>query len=316
MLNKITTNGFVVFTAGMMFFSGCGGGGGGSSSSTTLPTVNAVQAAPTAENGEKAVNVLINGSVAEDLSLLSVSEEKSVSFDPVKFTLQQNNILKKIGSETYALNEAITYSYDCYDSGTMSITGDVSETHYDITATFNNCVEYGTTMNGKMRMIANATNSGDTLTDTAISFPTDFTYSYSGESLKFHSGSSIATTYTSYGYDDYTGYYYATGRTQSSLQWEYGSFKERYDNLEIVFSYDDSTETYIDDYKGGRIYIDNLTAYLDIDSCPVPFKTVYYTLTEGHVLLSGTGGTVDILVTNDNEITVTGTDGSRTITVY
>ncbi len=315
MLNKITTNGLVMFTAGMMFFSGCGGGGSGSSSSTSLPSVNAVQAAPTAENGVKVVNVLKNGAFIGDLSLLSVSEEKSVSFDPVKFTLQQNDILKKIATETYALNEAINEDlsdYICTDGGSAIVTGDQTATHADITVTFNNCSAYGTTMNGKMRMVANGTDYGETVTNETISFPTDFTVAYSGDSMKILSGSSIATTYTSYDY--YSGD--MAGTTTSSVQWEYGSFTERYDNLEVAFSYAYDTDTYIENYKGGRIYIDNLTAYLDIDSCPVPFKTVYAALQEGHVILSGTGGTVDIEVTDVNTITVTGTDGSTTISVY
>ena len=134
--------------------------------------------------------------------------------------------------------------------------------------------------------------------------------------MKLHQGSYLVMDISSYEYDGDS----MSGTLTSSVWFEAGSQHARYDDLEIDFSYDYwGSSTYC--YKAGRIYINGITEYLDIDSsydpsCTDPFTTSYSDLVSGSTRFIGSnGGTILVEVTSNNTLTVTDGTSSETVTL-
>lgn len=304
---------FYALSACTLLFTGCSSDGGGSST-PSLPAVNAAPAEATAANGAKAVNVIINGSEAGDISILAVSGDAAVSFDAVDFMRNHAHLAQDaFQAGAVSLNETINESGTCSGGGTVSINGNATETHIDITASFSNCTEGGETLDGAMQLIADSPDGGYTLSYMKALFLTDFTIS-DGTSMMMYAGSYIETNFTSYDYYSNA----ASGTTTSSAQWMVSGLTERYDNLTSAFS-DDGLNTFTQCMKNGRIYIDNLAYYVDIDTsydpnCDHPFVTVNDILESGSMRLIGADDNlIDVNVTAGNEITVIDSNGSHEV---
>jgi hypothetical protein len=303
----------------VVLISGCGGGGSSSSSTgSALPAItNAVEANATAENGVEAAEVILDGmeSVGE-FNILSAASTEEIEFDAVKFVATQNKIIKLLDIP-HALNETFSESYECSGGGSISYNGSVTETNVNVTLAYDNCTEYDMNMNGTIRASGSGSDYGDVLTSMQMSFSTDLTVSYTGSiEMIIHQGSYMQMTYDTYDYYNDI----MSGTMQSSLWFEAGNIHRRYDDLNVVFEYDYWNGSEVECYKGGRIYINNLTAYLDIDpdydaSCSDPFITDYGVLKSGSAQFElSDGKTILIDVTADDELTVTDSDGgSETI---
>jgi len=312
-----------IFTAAgtLAFLTGCGGGGGGSTAG--LPDLNAPLAEATAQNGVKAVLSVIDGQVAGSaggylpfaaVSGSTVADGDVKAFDATRFMLDKNGpVAKALSYSSSDVLNAALYTYNCDYGGTLTATGTATETHIDATATFDNCsFDVNFTMNGSMRVTMDGTNYGDTVSYMNIYFPADFTMTADSDMYVIHSGSNIETTFTAYAYNgDKTA-----GTTKSSVQWHDGNGSGRYDGLVVAFTSDFTSSPVMETacYKAGTIYIDNLTASIDIDSaygCGHPFTYNDYNLVSGSTRLIGANsGLINVNVNATNTITVTDQNGT------
>ncbi|WP_345988263.1 hypothetical protein WCX18_12295 [Sulfurimonas sp. HSL1-2] len=312
MFDTLCKSGVAIAAATVLFLSGCGGGGG--SGTTSLPTLNVPEANATAANGAEAVAAIFSGQIGNIFIPFSAAASQPTGFDPAYFMLDKNGPVSKVlGYRPETLNATYSDSITCDYGGTMSLTESYTETHMDATVTFSNCAfDPNFVMNGKMRVSAAGTNYGDTLTYMAVSFPADFTITDEMYTFYISAGSNMRTDYSVYDYynDNYAG------TMTSSVQWGIDGDMGRYDNLTVVFTqdyYSTPIETYC--YKSGRIYVNNLTASLDIDptydpNCTDPFYYDYFDLISGSMRLIGSDGYINVNVTDINTITVTDQNGT------
>jgi len=309
---------YLVGVVSALVFTGCGGGGGGGETSSvpTLPTVSAVEANATAENGLKALNSLIYGTSAGipippvTVATADTSTKTASSFDPVRFMLDYTDEAQKAFTGGTVTPSSTLYQ-QCTYGGTISI--DIHSntlTHKDATFIFDNCAEFEGTSNGNMRIMADSPDGfSTTLTYMKILFETNFTIS-SSTTMMIYAGSYIETYFTTFVFDGPS-----SGSTTSSAQWTVDSETGRYDNLTSKFNDDGGYGAHDECYKMGRMYIDNLTYYLDINSsydpnCNDPFTWQNYILTSGSMQLIGADSKViDVNVTSDNNISITDSFG-------
>jgi len=313
MFDTVCKSGVAIAAATVLFLSGCGGGG--SSGTTSLPTLNVPEANATAANGAEAVAAIFSGQIGALTGYLPLAATtvQPAGFDAVYFMLDKNGPVSKVMEyRSQTLNATYSDSYDCAYGGTMSFTESSTETQMDATVTFSECAfDVNFVMDGKMRMRAAGTNYGDTLTYMEVSFPVDFTITDEMYTFYISAGSSMRTDYSDY--DDVYGYF--AGTMTSSVEWGVDGEMGRYDNLteEFMQDYYSDLETYC--YKSGRIYVNNLTASLDIDptydpQCSDPFRYEYFDLVSGSMRLIGSGGYINVNVTDVNTITVTDQNGT------
>ncbi|UFS62415.1 hypothetical protein LOH54_12300 [Sulfurimonas sp. HSL-3221] len=313
MFNVLRKSGLIVVAAGTLFLSGCGGGGGGGT--TSLPTLNVAEANATAVNGAEAVAAIFSGSIGNIVIPFSASAVEPTGFDPAYFMLDKNGpVFKVLEYHTQTLNATYKESYTCDYGGTMSFTESYTATHLDATVTFSNCAfDVNYVMDGKMRVAMGGTNYGETLTYMEISFPADFTITDNMYTFFVSAGSKMRTDYSVY---DYNNDYYA-GTMTSSVEWGTEGEMGRYDDLTAVFTQDYYSYPWIETYcyKSGRIYVNNLTASLDIDpsydlNCNDPFYFEDSYLLSGSMRLIGAGGYINVNVTATDTITVTDQNGT------
>lgn len=287
------------------FMTGCGGGGGTSSDGgSDLPSIEAPAAPATAENGQEAAGIVLGAEGFGSVGLLAASSDNG--FDPLSFTLNMSKQINSLDFKSYSLNETYSDTIQCTDGGKISITSTSSASNGTATIIYDNCAESSMIMNGTITMTASGDFNNNALTSQKIKFSTDYIATYSGMTLTIHAGSYYQYDYTTY---DWNNDLYA-GMLTTSLWVEDGSYHFRYDDLIVQFEDDYwNNGTSVRCYKDGRIYINNLAAYLDIDtaydpSCNDPFVWQYYQLQSGsmefigsdssraHVEADGTGGYV------------------------
>lgn len=275
--------------------TGCGGGGDGGDGGgdgdvggSDLSSIDAPALEATVENGEKAAATILYLAESDDnyLSLLSASPEKG--FDPITFTFLLNQKIKSINSEPYSLNSTFNEKIECYYGGTRTYTGTSTESSYEETGVYDNCNELGVVMNGTLKFTATGQiDVRDTETYRAY---TDFTIEGSGVIVTIHEGSFYNYKYTTF--DKVNRIY--SGTFSTSLWIDDGTENYRYDDLNVTFDQDYDNYAYMRCYKAGRIYINNLAGYLDIDSnydpsCSNPFIMSYYQLQSGSMEFTGSG---------------------------
>ncbi|WP_345985424.1 hypothetical protein WCX49_12615 [Sulfurimonas sp. HSL-1656] len=315
MFDTLCKSGVAIAAATVLFLSGCGGGGG--SGTTSLPTLNVPEANATAANGAEAVIAIFSGQIGGLTGYLPLAATvpQPAGFDATYFMLDKAGPVSKVmGYRTQTLNATYSDSYDCPYGGTMSYTESSTETQMDATVTFSECAfDVNFVMDGKMRMRAAGTNYGDTLSYMEVSFPADFTITDDMYTFYISAGSNMRTDYSEY--DDVYGYF--AGTMTSSVQWGVDGDMGRYDNLTVVFTedyYSIPIETYC--YKSGRIYVNDLTASLDIDEaydsyCDYKFYYEDFDLLSGSMRLIGSGGgLIYVNVTDINTITVSDQNGT------
>jgi len=313
-INKLT----LVSVMLLLALSGCGGGGDDKPTTTTTPftPLNVPAAEATVENATEAVSSIIGGIGTQEFSILAVSDAKPTGLDPLAFATKQLKIIQTVSSEAHALNEVISQSYLCTQGGSISVTGNIDATSTNATMTANSCTESGMTMTGTMNMAMRGVNYGDSVSYMKLSFVTGFRVS-GVQSMSIYSGSYIEMSYT-IPLDYYTDI--GAGTLRSSLWLETLGQNMRYDDLTIAFTqngYSNGTNC----YKSGRIYTQNLTAYLDIDTaydpnCSDPFVTSSFSVVSGSVRLLGNNGTtVTVRVTSPDTYLAEDENGNTLETV-
>lgn len=288
---ELTVSKNVLGTLGIcvvFLISGCGGGGGSSDTgSSNLPSIDAPALDATVENGTEAADIVLGAEGYGSVGLLASSSEKV--FDPFNFTMAMNKQINSLDFKSYALNETYSDTYQCTDGGQITYTSSSSSSSLTATINYDKCSESNTTMNGKISVTATGDLYNAVYTSEKITFSTDFTATYTGTTVIIHGGSFYQYDYTLY---DWNNELYK-GTLKTSLWVDDGTDHFRYDDLTVAFEDDYyNNGTSIRCYKAGRVYINNLSGYLDIDSsydpsCNDPFVWSYYQLQSGSMEFIG-----------------------------
>lgn len=306
-----------------LFMGGCGGESSSSGGGAGLPALDVPAAEANTETGTEAADMVVGANYTSGIGMFSASSTSGKRFNPVSYVKQQvlkhNGIVLSSAEVQPAASQS--FSEDCYDenynkSGSISFSVSTNDagTSGSATIVYNQCNNYGYgVLNGKVKMSVTGTGLNDydyTLKTSKISFATDFSLMYDGSSYTIHQGTYVDDTYTVYDWDND---HYA-GTETSSLWIDFnGNEHYRYDDLTVEFDDDEYTNNTMSAcYKSGRIYVGNLTAYLDIDAtydpdCQDPFVWSSYMLESGSMELIGS---------NDSRVHVQATgSGSYTVTV-
>ena len=161
-------------------------------------------------------------------------------------------------------------------------------------------------MNGKIHVLAAI--DGDAFTGTIVdrTFTVDTAVSaFYDTQMAIAIGSSIKADLTS------NSATYQAGTVTSSVQWSSGGSEARYDDLRVAFTADGEASLQTQCLHSGRIYIGDLGSFLQVNAgydpeCTDPFTVDSGALVSGSTQLTGADGTVEVEVTSDNRITVTG----------
>lgn len=299
--------------------AGCGGGSSSSSSgSTSLPALNVPEANATVSSGTEAASIVVGTNYTGGLGVLSASSTSGATFNPVAYV--KNKVFKHNGITINSVQAqpaaTQTQTVDCYDangnvSGSMTVSASMNDAGTSLSGSvvYNQCDDYGyAVLNGTINIAETGNFNTYTLSTANMSFPTDFTVTSSGITETIHQGTYVNDAFTTY---DDTNYLYA-GTETSSLWIDDGEMNYRYDNLTTNFDEDDYNGVMKLWYQSGRIYVANLTAYLDIDSTydttgAKEFVWNYGSLSSGSMQLLGSNGST-VLVAADGS-------GGYTVTV-
>ncbi|MGB5966495.1 MAG: hypothetical protein WBF77_06835 [Sulfurimonadaceae bacterium] len=287
---------YVLTVTTILLFSGCSSDSGDTvsgDSTPSLPPTNAVLGSATAQNGLKAALALFN---VQDFVVASGPEAKSGALQAAVSPVQA-----PISPETVA----------CPIAGTVTVSGDISETSYDMTMRFSDCqMEPGGPifLSGTLREIARFPNGFD-ITYIKDIYMTDVLVHIDSVNTKIYAGSQVEIR-------DIT---YNSATIELSMQSETSGEIERLENLVMKIA-QDGDELLC--YAAGDVYVDNnLSHYLQINTEYDPLCNGAFTLDglgtliSGSMELIGSDGNVSMNVTSDNNITIEGTDGTVTFTV-
>lgn len=287
--------GLVAVSALTFGLTGCGGGSGSSSPSSgtglSFPT-NAVAAEPTIANGAAVQEVVVSNPSAMAPMIASVSSEK------VNLVLLTDNLAAKISKNikdanlnSYALNETVNMTENCPAGGTYTVAGSGSQGgDISLTMTYNHCdFGGGVVANGKASVSETDYDAtADAYRNVSISFLSDFTETVSSMTVTIANGSTMSETVASFDiYGSPSVYTYAISYIVSMGNIRYGL-------KDCVFHMTSDSSTSSNSYyqTQGRIYINNLTSYVDYDisydMSATPFVYNYSTLEsgEGHYIMA------------------------------
>ena len=248
-------------------FVGCGGGGGSSTStgdSVVFPS-NAVSATPTLSNGKKVKGAVNDNPTSVTSSVLNgVDDTSGVNIALLSSTLSSEIVIitKNINLQTYTLNEVVDQTTNCSGGGSIHYRGNGNDTAGGtITANFNNCSENSVKMNGTMvYTISNYDSNSGNFKSYAIKFPADFVESTGSTTIKIYKGTYINVDILEFGsYDNPT-------KLKESISMIVANGTQQYGIKDAVY-YADSSYSGISLYQTqGKIYIDNLSSYVDYDT--------------------------------------------------
>jgi hypothetical protein len=284
-------------TVMMLLSSGCSssddGDSGGGDTTPTLPPTNAVLGSATAQNGLIAAQALFN---VQSFAVASPARSSTLqaAMSPLLAPIPQGTVL------------------NCDYGGTVSVSGDISDTSYDMTLSFTDCeMELGTVFkSGTIREMA-LFPDGYTITYLRDIYMTDVFMQIDGVNTKVFAGSQL----------EVRDILFDTATVELSMQTETAGEIERLDDLVMKLEQSVSGDSLC--YAAGDVYVDsNLSYYLKISTeydplCTDAFTldTLGTTLVSGSMELIGSDGNVSMHVTSDDNITIEGIDGTVIFTV-
>lgn len=294
-------------------FVACGGGSASSGESGFSFPSNAVEAEPTIENGNKVKEVVAqNQSSSYSINSVNSSESSNIAFVLSDIT----NFVKETSSfdDIYALNETIDETENCDNGGTVRISGSGSETNGGtVIETYNNCSLDGILIDGSIEgTIYNYNLEHDEFQNINVKFLTDTSVEINGLSSKIYSGSSVNSEVLSFSTYDETE---SMKMTISAIS-EFNGNKSGQNNAMYYFN-NLGTSTPSMYQTQGKIYIDNLTSFVDYDSSydmsQTPFVFNYSGLSsgEGRYIMAN-GGKVKIVAESNEAKTYVDADGDGT----
>jgi len=312
---------------------GCGGGGGSSSVETPgsgtpgngdsfFPS-NAVLADPTPENAQKVTDLIvadqakINSDYINTLTLNSVSNKPKLNIVLLSSNISKTlfELTKYIDIQSYSLNETVSKTIDCLQGGTMdySMSGDeINGFNYTVAA--NNCVNNNVKIDGEyIATVKNRDTNTNLFKDYTIKFTTDFTVTdLSNNSMtKIFANSYMATNVISFGsfgvFKDF--------KVTLSVKATNGTENYGLENCILYYKNDtNSVEVYQTD---GKIYINDLTSYVEYDTSYDMSQTPFVFSVDDGTLISGearykmaNNGKLKIKVESNNEVKVYLDDGN------
>ncbi|HFU74325.1 MAG TPA: hypothetical protein ENK65_02090 [Helicobacteraceae bacterium] len=152
-MKKVAYLGLSITVAGLLI--GCGGGSGNDSGSTGSFLTGEPVAVTTPEQASNAMSSVTNlNSMGSSGITLSPTRQAAPSLAPV------------------------SESENCVDGGSYVISGEATETSADVTSTYNNCTQYGSTLDGTQHV----KGSNDGTNVNLVMTMTNFTSSSSGAS--------------------------------------------------------------------------------------------------------------------------------------
>jgi len=281
---------FYVFAVTVMTLlsSGCSSSDSDSGGGDTTPTLSA-----TAQNGLNAAQALFN---VQDYVVAAPARSSALqaAMSPLLAPIPQGTIL------------------NCDYGGTVAVSGDISETSYDMTLSFTYCeMEPGIVFqSGTVREIA-LFPDGYTITYLRDIYMTDVFMQIDGVNSKVYAGSQV----------EVRDILFDTATVELSMQTETAGEIERLENLVMKLELSSSGDSLC--YAAGDVYVDNnLSYYLQISTgydplCNDAFTldTLGTTLVSGSMELVGSDGNVSMHVTSDDNITIDGIDGTVIFTV-
>jgi len=298
----------------MIGLVGCGGGDSGSlpaqeAVSLSFPS-NAAVAQPTIENAKRVKEV-----VAQDqqktysINAVTTSGSQNIAVTMEKVALATSNI----DLPAYALNETLNQTLECSNSGTMNLNGSGSEKGgASFTVIFNSCDNDGVVLNG--RVLTTMSNYNQTFGDyTTITteYLSDVTASSSEFTAKIYKGTTeIVQISNINGYD-----------SANTLKMELSAISEvnaKKSGQEGAIYYFDFSSSQPKMYQtAGKIYINNLEAYVDYDTSydmsKTPFVFGNYGLESGEArYIMADGAKVKIVAESGVAKTYVDADGDGT----
>ncbi len=304
---------------------GCGGGGGDSSipadSSSSINSSfpsNAVVAAPTLENGEK-----VESNIGEDVNsqynfLNSVSgSEINIPSIGNKISKEIFEDIKKINLKSYALNETINESENCTNGGQISYQGEGDETNGGyVNITYSNCKESNTIINGSIyAKMSNLDVNADEFKDNYMKFTSNFSYQNTADSsndANISKDSELSLNISSF--DEYGSI--KTYKTKLSIIATNSTEKYGIKDLEIYYNEPSYSriEWY---YTTGKVYINNLTSYVELDTTydmsQTPFVLSNSSFISGEARYNmSNGGKGKVKIENNTPITYVDANGDGT----
>lgn len=298
----------VISTLGLV---GCGsdsssGGNSSSSSSLSFPS-NAVSAAPTIDNGKKVKEVVAqNQQSAYSINAVSNSGSQNVALTMKKIN---DFVNKQDYLNTYSLNETVDETDPCLDGGTTHYSGSGNDIDGGtITMTFNQCNEYGTTIDGKIfTTMSNYNSTYDDYAKIDVKYLSDLTVSTTELSAKIlkNSTENLEMNFET-----------STMKMKISAISEINGIKNGQQNA--VYYFDLSSSSNISMYQtAGKVFIDDLASYVtydtsyDMSDTPFVFSGSGLDSGEAHYIMAN-GGNVKIVSENGAAKTYVDADGDGT----
>ena len=303
-MNKIAkvSFSFLAVVALGIGFVGCGGDDDGDSSSSSIvfPS-DAVVAEPTPENAEEVKAVAaddIYSQTAGSMPLLSVENTSNgISLGTLSGQIAQNIATSLKGSDVlnqYALNETIDETVDCYSGGTISYKGSADDSSAEIVMSADQCDYSGFIMDGDMKLTVKGYNETEETFDyMSVEYLTDF----KADTLTISKGSYEIIS-------DIQGYM-ESFKLNISMIASMGEEKFGVDDCEYYYA--TSGSEYSIYQTKGRMYIDNLTSYVDYDTAydmsQTPFVYSYSSVLSGEAHYIMAGGANIKVTANDGVVT-------------
>ncbi|BCD68499.1 hypothetical protein [Nitratiruptor sp. YY09-18] len=270
----------------------------------------AKKAEPTQENAQK-VAAIIAMNPDDTLNFFALNSVADDEISNMKMLKQSNTILtKSIIKYTIMnqiLNEVVNETEQCEEGGTVSYNGVGSEASGgDVTIAYNNCQEYGVTLNGKIHAeIKDLDPNAQEFKTTNISFLSDFSIrtQHPTITITYKAGSYINTRINSF-----DAYYIPNDMTiTTSYIASLNSQKFGLQNCIMNLKYLNYSGNLDFSMLQGRIYVDtDLSKYVDLDT---RFHPPVHFVYENGILTSGEGH----FLMNNKKLTIKATgDGGYT----
>lgn len=244
--------------------SGCGGELTKRTDVLTFPTY-ATRAAPTLENGQRVARVVAVNQIGGVPGLNSIDGKSgfNIALLSRKVAAKIVKQFKTIGTQSDSLNKTLNESENCSDGGRLSYSGSGDKTNgVSVTYTADNCSDGVLVTNGSVLVVAsNYDSSTGSFKNYRLQFTTDYSVSNLADDLfvKILQNSTMGIDVTAFDdFGDMKDY-----KVSETLQATNGS--DTYgleDALFVYYQGDSSLQMY---QTKGRVYINNLTAYVDYD---------------------------------------------------
>jgi len=229
---------------------------------------DAVMATPTIANGKKVRDVVVEDREDGAVSLNNADNNSKLNILELSNRLS-NDIFKQssgITTQSYSKYQTIDETRYCSDGGSITLKGNADNTNGgNFTISYNNCQVDNITINGSVySTITNHDSYADEFKDLTMKYTSDFTYIQSSpyKVVTIKKNSYINTNITDFDYSGNAEKF----KFSISIVADNSSTEDKFGLRDCIYYYDNSgsdTEFY---QTYGRVYINNLSSYVDYDT--------------------------------------------------